>query len=160
MRRALIVGAGIAGLAAAIALRRTGWQVEVIDRAGGPDDAGTGIYLPGNGVRALAGLGVADAVTRAAAAIERQRFLDHRGRRLAEIDLPSFWGSCGPCLGVARSALSRALATAASTEIRYGVTATGLDSRRDGHPVRRDDPPGRSRPWRRRCPLWTPNADG
>ena len=128
MRRALIVGAGIAGLSAAIALRRADWDVEIIDRASGPSDVGAGIYVPGNGTRALARLGVADAMARHAAVIERQRFLDHRGRLLVEVDLPSFWGSCGPCLGIARGELSRILREATNNDIRYAVTATGLDA--------------------------------
>jgi 2-polyprenyl-6-methoxyphenol hydroxylase-like FAD-dependent oxidoreductase len=49
MRRALIIGAGIAGLAAAIALRRADWDVEIVDQASGPSDTGTGIYLPATG---------------------------------------------------------------------------------------------------------------
>ena len=56
--RILVVGAGIAGLAAARALTRAGQAVEVVERAAGPDRGGAGIYLPGNAVRALRRVGL------------------------------------------------------------------------------------------------------
>jgi 2-polyprenyl-6-methoxyphenol hydroxylase-like FAD-dependent oxidoreductase len=48
-RCVLIVGGGIAGLALAPMLARTGVAVELIERAPAWQPAGTGMYLPGNG---------------------------------------------------------------------------------------------------------------
>ncbi|MBA2553957.1 MAG: FAD-dependent monooxygenase [Geodermatophilaceae bacterium] len=56
--RILVVGAGIAGLAAARALRGWGAAVEIVERAAGPTSEGAGVYLPGNAVRALHALGL------------------------------------------------------------------------------------------------------
>ena len=103
--RILVVGAGLAGLALARALRQTGFASEVIERAAGWGDAGTGMYLPANGVRALRALDLEQAVAARAAEIPRQRLLDHRGRRLADIDLHQLWGDLGPCLALPRSEL-------------------------------------------------------
>lgn len=44
-RRAVVVGAGIGGLAAAIGLRKAGWQVQVFEQADAPTPVGAGISL-------------------------------------------------------------------------------------------------------------------
>ncbi|WP_405989575.1 FAD-dependent monooxygenase [Streptomyces sp. NBC_00986] len=67
---AVVVGGGIGGPAAAIGLRRIGWEVTVVERAAVPADAGAGISLHANGLRALDVLGVGPAV-RAAAPVHR-----------------------------------------------------------------------------------------
>ncbi len=59
---ALIVGAGIGGLAAGIALRRAGWQVRIFERANAPRAVGFGVGLAPNAMAALRQLGVAGAV--------------------------------------------------------------------------------------------------
>ena len=64
MPTALIVGAGIGGLAAGIALRRAGWNVRIFERADAPRAIGFGVGLAPNAMAALRELGVADAVTR------------------------------------------------------------------------------------------------
>jgi 2-polyprenyl-6-methoxyphenol hydroxylase-like FAD-dependent oxidoreductase len=56
--RILVVGAGIAGLAAARTLTRAGFSVDAVERQPAWDKAGTGIYLPGNAARALRALGL------------------------------------------------------------------------------------------------------
>ncbi|HTM02345.1 MAG TPA: FAD-dependent monooxygenase [Vicinamibacterales bacterium] len=62
MPRALIVGAGIGGLAAGLALHRIGWDVEIFERAEAPRELGFGIGLAPNAMAALRELGVAKAV--------------------------------------------------------------------------------------------------
>ena len=62
MKTAMVVGGGIAGLTAAIGLRRVGWQVRVLERAAVLHDAGAGISVQGNGMRSLDVLGVGDTV--------------------------------------------------------------------------------------------------
>jgi FAD-dependent urate hydroxylase len=107
MRRAqiLVVGAGLGGLALARALGQPGLAPQVIERASGWEMAGTGMYLPANGVRALQALGLEQAVAARAVEIPRQRLLDHRGRLPAEIDLGELWGDIGPCLALSRADL-------------------------------------------------------
>jgi len=61
-KAALIVGAGIGGLAAGIALRRAGWQVRIFERADAPRTVGFGVGLAPNAMAALRQLGVAGTV--------------------------------------------------------------------------------------------------
>jgi 2-polyprenyl-6-methoxyphenol hydroxylase-like FAD-dependent oxidoreductase len=107
--RILIVGAGLAGLALARALGQARFAPEVIERNHDWDAAGTGMYLPANGVRALRALGLEGAVAARAAHIPRQRLLDHRGRLLADIDLHQLWGDLGACLALPRTELHQVL---------------------------------------------------
>lgn len=56
--RAIVVGGGIGGLAAAMALRQAGIDVAVFERAGAYREVGAGLTLWPNAVRALAALGL------------------------------------------------------------------------------------------------------
>jgi len=58
----LIAGGGIAGLASALALARTGRPVRVLERRAVDDESGAGIQLGPNGVRVLQALGLADSL--------------------------------------------------------------------------------------------------
>ena len=58
----MIVGAGIGGLAAGIALRRSGWSVRIFERSATPRELGFALGLAPNAIHALHELGVADAV--------------------------------------------------------------------------------------------------
>jgi 2-polyprenyl-6-methoxyphenol hydroxylase-like FAD-dependent oxidoreductase len=59
---ALIVGAGIGGLSAGIALGRAGWTVRIFERASSPRELGFGLLVAPNAMAALRDLGVADVV--------------------------------------------------------------------------------------------------
>ena len=61
-RRVLVVGGGIAGFAMLRALDQRGIAAVLVERLNGPPDAGLGLNLPGNAVRALRELGVGDAL--------------------------------------------------------------------------------------------------
>jgi FAD-dependent urate hydroxylase len=126
--RVLIVGGGIAGLSLAAALRGGSFDVTVIERR--PDGAptGGGIAMQPNAMRALRSIGVADAVERAGATIERFSFLDAAGTALCSIDLPSVWGEVGPFVGIDRADLHDVLVRAAGGCGR-GVGLRGLACR-------------------------------
>ena len=126
--RILIVGAGIAGLSLAIALRRRGIQADLIERGQSDPAAGAGLYLVGAATRALASIGAGEAVVRAGTLSRTQSFHTHRGRRLAEIDAHTFWAPCGPCIGITRAALHQLLTqqVAADLSIRYGTSLVAL----------------------------------
>jgi 2-polyprenyl-6-methoxyphenol hydroxylase-like FAD-dependent oxidoreductase len=126
--RVLIVGAGIAGLALARALRQREITAEVVERVNAWEAAGAGLYLPGNAVRALRELGIAATVAARANPIGRQRFLDHSGRRLAEIDVTRFWDGVDPCLAIDRAALHEALRDAVGeVPMRLGTSVEAVE---------------------------------
>ena len=128
-RTALIVGAGIGGLAAGIALRRTGWNVRIYERAARPRELGFGLLLAPNALAALSELGVHEAVAREGSVngwIEIRR-LD--GRVLRRLDTPLG----GPSIVALRSTLHGALLAAVGEEsLRLGRDVTHFRTSPDG----------------------------
>jgi 2-polyprenyl-6-methoxyphenol hydroxylase-like FAD-dependent oxidoreductase len=125
--RVLVVGAGIAGLALARALRQYGITAEVVERVTEWQPSGAGLYLPANTVRALHELGIGPAVARHANPIGRQSFLDHRGRFLAGIDVDRIWEGVGGCIAIHRAALHEALRATSELPVRLGMSVTDLE---------------------------------
>lgn len=65
--RAVVIGAGIGGLTAAVALHQRGWRVTVLERARSLEPVGTGISLAPNALRALDVIGLGDEIRALAA---------------------------------------------------------------------------------------------
>ncbi|WP_460525645.1 FAD-dependent monooxygenase [Flindersiella endophytica] len=84
--KAIVAGAGIGGLTAAIALQRSGWQVTVLERAPEIAEVGAGLSLWPNAVRALESLGLGatlrehtvEAVSRGGFQTPKGRWLRHK----------------------------------------------------------------------------------
>ncbi|WP_432495500.1 FAD-dependent monooxygenase [Kineococcus auxinigenes] len=85
--RAVVVGAGLGGLAAAAGLARAGWRVDLHERAGSLEPVGAGISLWPNALRALDVLGAADGVRRLAALGAGTGIRRPDGRWIARSDL-------------------------------------------------------------------------
>jgi 2-polyprenyl-6-methoxyphenol hydroxylase-like FAD-dependent oxidoreductase len=84
--RAAVVGAGIGGLASALALQRAGWDVLVLERAPSFVPVGSGLTIFPNGLRALEHLGLRDTVAAMRGSVRpglRAGIRDPRGRWLA-----------------------------------------------------------------------------
>ena len=138
--RILIVGAGVAGLAAARSLANAGLEPELVEREPAWHQVGAGIYLPGNAARALRALGLERAVAERAVAIPKQRFCDARGRLLLEVDVAALWSGAGPCLALHRTDLHAVLLQGAKdVPIRMGVSVRALHERNDKVSVEFDD---------------------
>ena len=104
--RILVVGAGIAGLAVARALRLAGFRPTSprdFRRTNSPD---TGLYLPGNAARGAARLGPRRPGPPLGQVIHRQRFLDAAGD-LCEVDLDALWAGVGECRALPRRTSTR-----------------------------------------------------
>lgn len=78
--RAIVIGSGIGGLAAAIALRKVGVEVAVYERAAELREVGAGISLWANALRALDAIGVGDAVRAVSLPAVRSEMRVNRGR--------------------------------------------------------------------------------
>lgn len=79
--RAIVVGAGIGGLTAALACRAAGLDVSVFEQADALREVGAGVQLAPNATRLLQRLGLADALARVGVkpeAIEHKRWQDGR----------------------------------------------------------------------------------
>jgi 2-polyprenyl-6-methoxyphenol hydroxylase-like FAD-dependent oxidoreductase len=124
--RVLIVGAGVAGLALAGRLAGAAIEVEVVEKAAAWS-SGTGIYLPGNAVRAMRELGIGDQLVAAGKVNRRRRYLSSNGATLFEIDVEDFWRGVAPPIGVHRSHLHEALlAQVDGSRIHLGTTVREL----------------------------------
>ncbi|MFD5527566.1 FAD-dependent oxidoreductase [Streptomyces virginiae] len=128
-RHAVVAGAGIGGLTAAIALHRRGWRVTVCERAPEPPTTGAGIGLAPNALRALDAIGV-DAARAAGSAVPATMGVRRSdGRWLTRADTSYMAARYGmPPIAVPRPAFTAALAAALPPgALRYGTTVTGVD---------------------------------
>ncbi|MFE5620953.1 FAD-dependent oxidoreductase [Streptomyces virginiae] len=126
---AVVAGAGIGGLTAAIALHRRGWRVTVCERAPEPPTTGAGIGLAPNALRALDAIGV-DAARAAGSAVPATMGVRRSdGRWLTRAETSYMAARYGmPPIAVPRPAFTAALAAALPPgALRYGTTVTGVD---------------------------------
>jgi 2-polyprenyl-6-methoxyphenol hydroxylase-like FAD-dependent oxidoreductase len=120
--RVIVLGSGIGGLSAAIGLRGAGHEVVVLERAPRIDPVGAGITLFANAMRALARLGVREAVAARGAAAKRSAILTSAGRELAQIPPDLLEGT----VAIHRADLQAVLGDAAG-EVRLGVEVTAVE---------------------------------
>ena len=132
----LIVGGGIGGLTSAIALRRRGFDVTIVERDPDWSVYGVGIIQQSNVVRAINALGLLDSYVAAAFPFDRIEMYAPDGNRLAVIPSPKLAGEDYPAqLGMSRPALQRVLADSAKdlgTKIHLGVTVESFDDDGEG----------------------------
>ena len=107
----LVIGAGPAGIAAATALSRIGSQVVVAEREAGLKTEGAGIQLTPNGMAALDGIGLGDAVREIGTPASAVEVCDFKsGRVIFRFELDRYVRRArAPYLLVHRADLQRAL---------------------------------------------------
>ena len=128
-----VIGGGIGGLSAALALSQRGAQVIVLERAPEITEVGAGIQISPNGWRVLQALGVADAVGSLSPRADAVRLRDFR--RGAEVFAMSLTRADQPYHFVHRADLVEILADAAreaGVSIRLGTEATSVEPLSDG----------------------------
>jgi 2-polyprenyl-6-methoxyphenol hydroxylase-like FAD-dependent oxidoreductase len=103
--RLLVVGGGIAGFGLLRALSLLGVSCTLVERLPAHPGSGLGLNLPGNAVRALASLGLADEVVDRGMRIRRREYRNKTGRLLFAVDEEAFWGTVGPSVCLRRGDL-------------------------------------------------------
>ena len=83
----VIIGAGIGGLTAGIALRQAGYEVEIYDRVKELRPAGAGISLWSNGVKVLNRLGLGEKMAAIGGIMNKMQYRSLTGELLNDIDL-------------------------------------------------------------------------
>jgi 2-polyprenyl-6-methoxyphenol hydroxylase-like FAD-dependent oxidoreductase len=127
--RATIIGAGIGGLAAAVALRRVGIETLVIEQVATIREVGAGLSLWSNAVNALRELGLESGVMASASVIEQTVARTPTGRPIAEHDFRPLIREAGaPCICIHRGALQKTLLDALPrNSVLTGARCAGFD---------------------------------
>ncbi len=117
MKTISIIGGGIGGLTAAVALRQRGFDATVYEAATELAPIGKGIGVPVNALLVLDQLGLGDAIAARGVEIDRAEIVDLAGGVLQHIDLTwlrETWGRCS--IAIRRSDLQGVLREALPAE--------------------------------------------
>lgn len=129
-RTILIIGGGIAGLCAAIALRHAGMQVKVYEKSSGPMPVGAGILIAPNALQALQPYGISGEMIRRGYPGDGFRLLSDRGRDLTRMAIPSDYGSQ---YSIHRKDLHDLLLTALPSDtVEWGKSFSSLEQNENG----------------------------
>ncbi|MBE4737599.1 FAD-dependent monooxygenase [Streptomyces caniscabiei] len=131
-RRALVVGSGISGLAAALSLHRAGWKPLIIERTPERRTGGYFVRFNGPGYTAAERLGILDSLPDRRDPEGRMFEVDSRGRLTPGLTFPE-QANGTPLRMLLRSDLERVLYEAVQdlVEIRYGTGPAAITQDRD-----------------------------
>lgn len=134
--RAVIIGAGIAGLSAALRLSQIGWQSLVIERAPGRRDGGYGVAFGGIGYDAAERMGILPAFKERAFVTKELVYHKANGERRFSLTRETIAATMGNrSMNILRGDIENVLYEAArdKTEIRFGASIDAVDQ--DEHAV-------------------------
>lgn len=126
----LVIGAGIGGLASAIALRKRGIEVDIIERDPDWSVYGVGIIQQANVVRAVAELGIIDDYVASGYGFDHVKIFAPSGQEIATVGTPVLAEGYPANVGIGRPALQRVLGEktkSAGANLRLGLTVSALD---------------------------------
>lgn len=132
MKHAVIIGGGIGGLTAALALRGHGWSVAVYERAQALEAAGSGLAVAPNALRALDTIGVGAEVRRLSCFSGAGGLRRSSGGWLNRVSTEVITEHFGdPTVILPRAELMRQLTSRLDPgELHLGVTVTSVDASR------------------------------
>lgn len=133
--KAIISGAGIAGLAAARFLGDRGWDSVLIEKAEGPRSAGYVLDFFGSGFDAMERAGLIDELRDVRQKVKRVAYVNERGRTRSQMDYDAFVASTGNrMVSVQRGDLETVLRNAlpGSAELRYSSEIETVDQSEAG----------------------------
>lgn len=137
-----IIGGGIGGLTAAIALRQRGFAVTVFEKDPAWSVYGVGITQQSNVIRAMDALGVLDDYLSAGFGYDAVEVFAPDGRMVARVPSPRLVEGKPANMGIGRRALHKVLgdrAIAEGAQVRLGVHPTALTDDGDGVSVTLSD---------------------
>lgn len=124
----IIVGAGIGGLTAGIALHQAGYTVTLYERVTDLRPVGAGISLWSNGVKVLNYLGLGDKIAQIGGQMNQMQYLSKAGELLNDIDLLPLIHTVGQRpYPVARADLQGMLRDGFPGEIHLGCKCVAVD---------------------------------
>jgi 2-polyprenyl-6-methoxyphenol hydroxylase-like FAD-dependent oxidoreductase len=129
--RILIVGAGIAGLALAAGLERSGITPAVVELQDASLSRGLALMLTNNATLALRRIGLDGTVAERGTVLERIVQTGASGNLIDEHDFRLSNDRYAPNLGIMRDGLMAALSGAVRAEIRYSTTIASVDGPAD-----------------------------
>ena len=136
VNKVLVVGGGIGGLCTAIALRRKGIDVDLVELKAEWTVYGVGIIQQSNVVREMSRLGLLDAYLDAAYAFEDVAIYTTDGQPLVRIPGQRLAGPQYPAnVGISRRALHKVLSETTlelGASVRLGTTIQSLEQDEDG----------------------------
>ena len=133
-RKALIIGAGIAGPATAILLKRLGFDAELFEAWPYSAGIGGGLQIAPNGMRVLAELGVADEMIAAGSISESFDFCSQSGGKIGSIHRNMMQRFGQPAVNMRRSTLLESLVNKAwceNVELRFEKRLARIEDRAD-----------------------------
>lgn len=138
--KAIVVGGGIGGLSAAIALRQVGVEAVVFERAGEIREIGAGISLWSNATRALEKLGLVGAVRAAGVSLTNGETRTWRGGVISRVSADELQQRFGLILGIHRADLQGSLLAALpGGTVRLGARCSGFEQHAGGVIAHFDD---------------------
>ncbi len=105
MKKILIAGGGIAGIAIARLIQHKGHHIKLIEKQAAWQTSGTGLYLPSNGLVALDKMGLGDIARQKGHCINARHIMSPKGKMILDLDLEKIWNRKKPCLGIHRKIL-------------------------------------------------------